>query len=277
MKKILQTIARIPLFILVIIVLLPLVYTLTNSFMNMNEIIRYYGNLKTYTPFHIVPDQFSLIGYYGVLIRHPHFLTAFWNSLLIVVPIVLGQLFFSALAGYSFTYFNFKLRNVLFFLVIILMMMPYQVTLVSNYIVLDKLNLIGGYQSIIIPGLFSAFGVFLLRMIIESIPRETIEAARIDGASHFKILWKIVIPNCRAGVASLVVLSFIDCWNMVEQPLVYLEDSSMYPLSIYLTEVSQRDYPLGFAGGMIAMIPVLLLFFFFEDELVSGISATNLR
>lgn len=277
MKKIAAAISKIPLLILVIITLLPLVFTLTNSFMQMNEIIRYYGNLREFTPFHIIPDQFSLAGYYGVLVRHPYFLTAFWNSLFMVVTIVVSQLFVSLLAGYVFTYFNFRFRNLLFFLVIILMMMPYQVTLVSNYMVLDRLSLLGGYQSIIIPGLFSAFGVFLLRMIIENIPKEMIDAARVDGANHFRILRSIVIPNCKAGIVSLVVLSFIDCWNMVEQPLVYLKDSTMYPLSIYLTETSQTNYTLGFAGGMIAMIPVLLLFIFFQDELVEGISATNLR
>jgi multiple sugar transport system permease protein len=133
MKRIIGTLRKIPLIILVIIVLLPFIYTLTNSFMNMNEIMRYYGNLRTITPFHIIPDSFSLAGYYGVLVRHPYFLTAFWNSLLLVVTIVIGQLIVSALAGYAFTYFNFRMRNFLFFLVIILMMMPYQVTLVSNY------------------------------------------------------------------------------------------------------------------------------------------------
>ena len=277
MRKVLSTVAKIPLLVLAIITLLPLIYTLTNSFMNMGEIMRYYSNLREFTPFHVIPDHFSLSGYYGVLVRHPYFLTSFWNTLLLVIPIVVGQVFVSALAGYSFTYFNYRLRNLLFFLVIILMMMPYQVTLVSNYIVLDRLQLIGGYSSVIIPGIFSAFGVFLLRMIIENIPKEIVDAARIDGASHFKILWRIVIPNCRAGVVSLIVLSFIDSWNMVEQPLVFLKDSSMYPLSIYLTETSQHNFTLGFAGGMIAMIPVLLLFFFFEDELVAGISATNLK
>ena len=277
MRKALSVLPRIPLFILAIIVLAPLLYTLANSFMSTGEIAGYYSATRAYTPFHVIPDSFTLNGYYHALIRRPDFLISFWNSLLLALCIVAGQIVISSLAAYAFSFFDFRLRNLLFFLVIILMMMPYQVTLVSNYIVLDRLGLIGGYPSVILPGICSAFGVFLLRMVMDSVPREIVEAAKIDGASHLKILRSIALPNCRAGLVSLTVLSFIDCWNMVEQPLVFLKDSSMYPLSIYLTEMNQSNFTLGFAGGMIAMLPVMLLFFFFEDDLVKGISATNLR
>ena len=276
MKKAFAALPKLPLIILAAVFLTPLAYTLANSFMSTGEIARYYLANRAYTPFHVVPDSFSLSGYYGVLIRRPDFLISFWNSLLLTGSIVIGQLIISSLAAYAFTFFRFRFRNFLFFLVIILMMMPYQVTLVSNYIVLDKLGIVGSYPSVIIPGAFSAFGVFLLRIVMESTPRDYVEAAKIDGASHLRILAKIVLPNCKAGAVSLIVLSFIDNWNMVEQPLVFLKDSSMYPLSIYLTEMSQNNFALGFAGGMIAVIPVLLLFFFFEEELVEGISATNL-
>ena len=277
MKKIIRTVSKLPLLLIAAVVLLPIIYTSANSFMSVREITRYYTETKINMPFHIIPDSFSLSGYYGVLFRRPDFLITFWNSMLLTVTIVLGQLIMASMASYAFTFFSFKLRNLIFFIVIVLMMMPYQVTLVSNYIVLDRLNLVGSYPSVIIPGIFSAFGVFLLRMVMESVPFEMVEAAKIDGARNFMILSRIVLPNCKAGVVSLIVLSFIDNWNMVEQPLVYLKDSSMYPLSIFLTEMSGKGYALRFAGGVIAMIPVLLLFFFFEDDLVKGISATNLN
>ena len=267
------------LIFLAAIVLLPMVYTLTNSFMSADEVARYYsGTLdekSEETPFHIIPDEFSLSGYYGVLVARPDYLISFWISLFLAAAIVLGQLVIASLAAYAFSFFDFRMRHLLFFLTIVLMMMPYQVTLVSNYIVLDKLGVLGGYSSIILPGIFSAFGVFLLRMIMKSVPQNIIEAAKVDGASHLRILSSIVLPNCRAGIVSLVVLSFIDTWNMIEQPLVFLKDSSMYPLSIYLAEVNSRNYSLSFAGGMLAMVPVLILFLYFEDNLIEGISATN--
>ena len=277
MKKTLKILSGLPLIILSVIFLAPLIYTLTNSLMSTAEISKYYLDSREHIPFHLIPDAFSLGGYYGALIRRPDFLISFWNAMLLTISIVAGQLVIASLAAYAFTFFDFRFRNQLFFLVIVLMMMPYQVTLVSNYIVLDRLGIIGSYPSVIIPGMVSAFGVFLLRLVIGAVPRELVEAAKIDGASHLKILFRIVAPNCKAGIVSLVVLSFIDNWNMVEQPLVFLKDSSMYPLSIYLTEMSRSNFSLGFAGGMIALIPVMLMFFFFEDELVKGISATNLR
>ena len=277
MKKSLTKLSILPIAVLAFVFVTPLIYTFLNSFMSTGEITKYYLASREHIPFHIIPDSFSLSGYYGALIRRPDFLISFWNALLITVSIVTGQLVIASLSAYVFTFFRFRFRDTFFFLVIVLMMMPYQVTLVSNYIVLDRLGLIGSYPSVIIPGLFSAFGVFLLRLTIGAVPKEIVEAAKIDGASHLKILLKIIAPNCKAGMVSLVVLSFIDNWNMVEQPLVFLKDSSMYPLSIYLTEMSRSNFSLGFAAGMIALIPVMLLFFFFEDELVKGISATNLR
>lgn len=258
-------------------VLLPIVYTVTNSFMGAEEIDRYYGKIATeggQTMFHLLPDRVTVDSYYQMLFRRPDYLVKFWNSILLTGSIVLGQVFISCMAGYAFSKFRFPGRDALFFILIILMMMPYQVTLVSNFIVLDKMKLIGSYAAVILPAVFSPFGVFLMRQVIDSMPGEMIEAAKLDGANQWRILFRIVVPRCRSGIVSLIILSFVDSWNMVEQPLIFLKDRAAYPLSVFLSETSSS---LGFACGVLAMIPVALLFLFYEQELVEGISLSNLK
>ncbi|MFZ2539718.1 MAG: carbohydrate ABC transporter permease [Oscillospiraceae bacterium] len=261
-------------------VLLPIVYTITNSFMSANEINRYYASIYQEggsTMLHIILDRISLDGYYQMLFRRPDYLLKFWNSLGMTLVIVFGQVFISCLGGYAFAKFEFKFRDSIFFIIIILMMMPYQVTLVSNYIVLDKMGLIGSYWAVILPAIFSPFGVFLMRQVISTMPNELIEAAKLDGAGQLQLLFKIVVPRNMSGIISLVILSFIDNWNMVEQPLVFLKDQRQYPLSIFLAQSMSSNMSLSFACGVLAMIPVTLLFIFFEKELVEGISFSNLK
>lgn len=257
-------------------VLIPIIYTITNSFMDASEITRYYQSDDKMI-FHIIPDKISFDGYYQMLFRQPDYLLKFWNSLFLTCSIVLGQVVVSSLGGYAFAKFHFPGRDTIFFILIVLMMMPYQVTLVSNYIVLDNMGLIGSYWAVILPCIFSPFGVFLMRQVISTMPDEILESAKLDGANQFQILFRIVIPRNRSGIVSLVILSFIDSWNMVEQPLIFLKDKTMYPLSIFLTQINNSEPSLAFACGVLAMVPVALLFIFMEKELIEGISFSNLK
>lgn len=265
-----------------LVALLPILYMLANSFMGAEEIRKYYGAIfgdggKATMSFHMIPDAVTLDGYYQMLLRRPDYLMKFWNSLFLTCSIVAGQVIVSCISAYGFAKFRFPLREPIFFLFIVLMMMPYQVTLVSNYIVLDQMKLIGSYAAIILPGIFGAFGIFLMRQVVVSVPDDIIEAAKLDGANHMRILFCVVLPQCKAGIASLIILSFIDNWNMVEQPLVFLKDASRYPLSIFLSSVNTSEPGLAFACGVLSMGVVLLLFLFFEEELVSGIEYVNFK
>lgn len=246
--------------------------------MSPSEINQYYnlGN-QTSAYFHIIPDNVSLESYYQVFMRSSDYLMKFWNSILLTLVIVGGQTIISCFAGYGLAKFDFPMRNTIQFIIIILMMMPYQVTLVSNYIVLDKMGLIGTIWAVILPSIFSPFGVFLMQYSIATIPDEVIQAGRLDGANEFKILLHIVIPQSKGGIASLIILSAIDNWNMVEQPLVFLDNPRQYPLSIFLAENFQQNIPLSFSCGVLAILPMLLLFLFFERELTDGISFSGLK
>lgn len=264
-----------------VLVLLPLAYTVTNAFMGADEIAHYYGGLwngeERYVTFHLFPDRWSLQGLYAALLSTPDYLAKFWNSVGMASLIVAGQIAVSVLAGYGFSRFRFPGRYPLFVLVIIIMMMPYQVTLVSNYIILDRMGLVGSYASVMLPAAFSSFGVFLMKQTVDEIPREVLEAARLDGAGQWRTIFHIVVPLCRGGVLSLLLLSFIDNWNMVEQPQVFLREERMYPLSVFLAQSLSGAGAAGFACGVLALAPVMLLYMNFKDELVNGIAASSIK
>jgi len=271
-----KIITYIALILLAVIVIFPVLFILTNSFMSEREIMKSYGDI-TKVNLHVIPNELSLQGYINVFLITPSYLMKFWNSIFISAAIMVGQVFISCLGGYGFAKFKFPLKNVIFYFMIILMMMPLQVTLVPNYIVFDKLNLIGSYTAVIVPGIFSTFGVFLITQVFSSIPNNLIEAAKIDGANHLRILFRIIIPHSKAGIASLFVLNFIDNWNMVEQPLVFLKDSNKYPLSIFLSNINQSQLGISFVCGILAIIPVFLLFLHLKDSLIYGIENANLK
>ena len=245
-------------------VVVPILFTLVNSF-------------STGTAYGLLPQQWSLAGWYEVLIRRPHYLVKFWNSLILSVAIAAGQALVASLAGYAFSKFRFPGREPLLFIVIIVMMMPYQVTLVSNYFVIRGLGLMGSWAALIIPAVFSPFGVFLLRQVFDTCPDELLDAARIDGAGDLTILFRILLPRSRAGVVSLVLLTFVDAWNMVEQPLVYLDNSYDYPLSVFLSQMSGQDVGVLCVCGILAALPVLLLFLYYDQDLADGISLSQIH
>lgn len=278
-KKSLNLFLYLLLIISAIVIIIPVAFIVLNSFMGKSEILNSYSGVFSggLIDLHLIPYNFSLKGYFTVFFSTPTYLVKFWNSIFIAVAIVAGQTVISCISGYGFSKFYFPFKNVFVYLLIILMILPNQVTLVSNYIVLEKMGLIGSYAAVILPGIFSAFGVFLLIQVFSSIPDNLIEAARIEGANHFKILYKIVIPYGKSGIASLVILCFIDNWNMVEQPLIFLKDSRKYPLSIFLSNINQNDLGIAFICGILAIIPVLLLFLFLKESLVFGIENANLK
>ena len=270
------------LIVVTVLILLPLVYTVTNAFMGANELSYYYGSLwdyanENYITFHLLPQRWSLQSMYEVLLATPEYLIKFWNSLGMTSLIVAGQAVVSVLAGYGFSRFRFPGRYPLFVIVVIIMMMPYQVTLVTNYIILDRLHLVGSYAAVILPGVFSAFGVFLMKQTMDEIPDEILEAAKLDGAGQWKTMFYIALPVSRGGIISLVLLAFIDNWNMVEQPQVFLRDTQMYPLSVFLAQSMSGTGTAGFACGVLALLPVMLLYMNFRDELVNGIAASRIK
>jgi multiple sugar transport system permease protein len=224
-----------------------------------------------------IPDRVTISQNYYVLVKQPQFLFMFWNSVIITAPIIAGQIVVSALAGYAFSQLRFRMREPLFFIYIVTMLMPFQVTLVPNFIIADRLGLLDSYLAIIFPGIFGAFGVFLLRQFMAYIPFAYIEAARIDGCNQLQIFLRIVMPLCKPGIAALAMLLFIDNWNMVEQPLIFLQDAAKQPLSVYLSVIGEGERGIAFAACAIYMMPMILMMLYAENHLVEGIQLSGIK
>ena len=265
-----------------VLFLMPIVLTITNSLMTKSEINANYGvifakkngvrvfisntvNLK------FIPDIVSFEQYFKVLILSPEYMLKFWNSFLYVVPIVVFQLAVASLASYGFARYRGKVREVIFFSYIILMLMPYQVTLVPNYLVSNWLNIIDTRWAIWLPGFFSPFAVYMLTKYMRRIPKSIYEAAEIDGAGEWQIFTRICLPNCRGGLASIAILLFIDYWNMVEQPLILLSNDQLHPLSVFLSKINSGEISLAFAVAVIYMVLPMMVFLYGEEYLVEGI------
>lgn len=267
------------LFCFAVLTLTPMLFMVLSSFFDLRELSANYGNLAAGGNIHfsLVPKQATLAGYAETLLLTPEYLLKFWTSLLLASAIVSGQIVVSCLGGYGFAKFKFPLRDQLLFLIIVLMMLPVQVSLVPQYLVLDRLGVLGSYWSLILPGWFGAFGIFLMTQVMVQFPNEVLESAKVDGAGPLRVLLSVVLPNCSSGVGSLAVLSFIDNWNMVEQPLVFLGDYRKYPLSVFLSYISAADISKAFICGILSMLPPLLLFLFLKDEMVKGIEYANMK
>ena len=263
--------------------LMPTVLTITNSFMTQSEITANYGQvfqnatngksfIKDTINLKFIPDKVSFSQYFTVLLKSPDFLYKFWNSVILVAPIVLAQLMVASVAAYGFTRWRGKVRDTIFFAYVILMLMPYQVTLVPNYLVSDFLGLLNTRWAIILPGAFAPFSVFLLTKSMRRIPVSLIESAKLDGAGEWHIFWNICLPQCRSALYSIAILVFIDYWNMVEQPLILLPDASQQPLSVYLSQINAGEIGIAFAAAVVYMVPGLLMFLHGEAYLVEGIT-----
>jgi len=268
-------------FIFALLFLLPTVLTITNSFMAESEINSNYGMIFESTSggyvseqvnLKFIPDKVTFSQYITGLVRSPEYLIKFWNSVILVVPIVVFQVLIAAIAAYSFTRWRGRVRSLIFFFYVILMLMPYQVTLVPNYLVADKLGILNTRWSIILPGIFAPFSVFLLTKFMRRIPYSVIESAKVDGAGEWQIFTRICLPQCRAALFSIAILVFVDYWNMVEQPLVLLNDADMQPLSVYLSNINAGEIGLAFAMATVYMFPSLLIFLRGEEYLVDGIA-----
>lgn len=262
----------------------PILAIIINSFMGVEEITHHYPVFASsqsiqdnnqFMTMKLIPDMFTLEQYKNVLLRQFLFLKMFWNSVGIIAAIIAGQVIIALTAAYAFSKIYFKGSNKIFYIYIIAMMMPFQVTLVPNYLMVDRLGIMNTYKALILPAIFAPFGVFLMKQFMNYIPKECIEAAQIDGAGYFEIFFYIVLPMLKPAIASLIILQFIDYWNMVEQPLLFIDDALKRPLSTYLSIIGKNDFHYAFAASTIYMLPALFIFFYWECYLVEGIQLNS--
>ncbi len=213
----------------------------------------------------------TLQPYYDVFLSTSRYLDSFWRSLGLTCTVAAGQLMVSVPAGFCFAKRSFPGKRILAFLLVALLVLPVQVTLVPNYLMLKNLGLLNTYAALILPALFAPLGTFLLGQSFRSIPNALLDAARLDGCGTIGLLWRIVMPMRKGTMACVAILAFLDAWNMVEQPLAYLRSFQEYPLSVGLAYAAPQGVAVQMVCCLLAALPPLFLFAFFSQDLVDGI------
>ena len=267
--------------VLALLVWIPLWMIISASFMGSEEMTQNLAPVlsdKTgYALWPLLPQYPTLHSYVELLLDSPEFFTMFWNSCGQVFPVVIGQILVGVPAAWAFARYDFWGKKFLYAIYIVLMLLPFQVTMVSSYFVLDRLGLMNTVWAIILPGAVSTFPVFLMIRFFAAIPTALTEAAALDGAGPWQIFWYIGLPLGAPGILSAVVLGFLEYWNMLEQPMTFLKDKTLWPLSLYLPAVTSENAGASLAASVIMLLPALLIFLFGQRYLEAGISASGLK
>jgi ABC-type glycerol-3-phosphate transport system permease component len=250
---------------------LPFFLMLSNAFKTSAEIVR--------IPPTLIPREPTLNAFRTVLEEAPY-VRWFANSLLVSISVTLMVLLTSSLAGYIFAKFSFPGRDVIFVLLLATMMVPFPVLLIPSYLIVNKLGLINSLWALIVPGIASAFGIFLMRQFIAGIPNDLIEAARLDGASEWAIYARIVVPLARPPMAALGIFTFLAAWNDYLWPLIVINDQEKSTLPLALTFFNSQHaqrYDLVMAAAAMAVIPVIIVFVLFQRQIVNALVLAGLK
>ena len=212
-----------------------------------------------------------------MLIESPLYLSAFWRILLVAVMTVLGQTAIAILTAYVFAKVSFPGREKVFMILLLAMLMPFHVTVLPTYLMVRRLGLYDTQAALIVPLLFAPVWTFLLRQAMKQIPEVYLEAVRLESNRLTDVLCHAILPACRTGILTVVVLSFAEVWNMVEQPLIYLTDPSSYPLSLALSQMTGSYLSSYYAACVVFVFPALILWRMFSDEVVERIGQLKVR
>lgn len=226
----------------------------------------------------LFPQEFTLENFQN-LFMNMNFGLYLKNTIIIVLWSFFG-LFLNAMAGYAFAKFEFKGRNQLFFLVLATMMIPGQVTMIPVYLILNQMHLTNTMAGIVLPGLVGAFGIFLFRQFMTTIPDELLEAARLDGASELRVFWQIVLPMTKPILAVQGILTFIAGWNSFLWPLIIANDESLYTLSVGLSLLKGQyggNFALQMAGSTFMVVPIVIIFIIFQKHIIDGYTISGMK
>lgn len=279
--KIKRLVIGVILVCITLLVWVPLWMLISGSFMNGGEVADNLGPVLGTSDgkakWGILPDYPTLRPYVQLLLDTPNFFIMFWNSCKQVFPSLAGLMLVALPAAWSFARYKFRGKNVLFFIYIILMVMPFQVTMVSSYLVLDKIGMMNTHFAMILPNIFSTFPVFIMVKSFICIPKALLEAARLDGAGELLCFFKVGIPMGASGIMASLILGFLENWNAIEQPLTFLKDKSLWPLSLYLPNITTDKVSVSLVASVIMMTPALLIFLFGQKYLEQGIAASGIK
>ncbi|WP_418785357.1 carbohydrate ABC transporter permease [Hominenteromicrobium sp.] len=259
------------LILIAVIMVVPFLWMLSTSLKTQYDAVK--------IPPVWIPDPPQWENYVKLFTEQPMF-QFMLNTIKIVFFVVLGQLFFSSLAAYSFARISFKGRNVVFFFYIATLMVPGQVTMIPTYLMFAKAGLTDNHLALILPAFFSAFGVFLLRQFFMSLPRELEEAAEIDGCNPFMTYWRIMLPLVVPAMLALGVFTLMNTWNDYMGPLIYLSSPEKYTMTLgiaYFKGVYTTQWNLVMAGSIVSVVPILIAYLCAQKYFIEGIAFSGVK
>ncbi len=272
---------RILIFLPALLIILPILILLSGSIMDTYELTEYllpvFTERDSFISWRFVPEYPTFENYGRLLFLTPQFFVLFFNSIKVVACILAGQMLIAVPAAWAFAVYPVRGGRAVFAGYIVLMLLPFQVTMLSTYLVLNKLSVLNTHAAIILPAVFSTFPVFLSYGGFRGIPKQLFEAARIDGAGELTIFFRLGLPLGKSGMLSAMVLGFLEYWNMIEQPMAFLEDKSLWPLSLYLPQITWERAGFAFAASVITLIPAVFVFLLGQDYLEQGIVFSGLK
>lgn len=254
-----------------IIMIIPFVWMVSTGFKEANEVL--------VIPPKLFPGKLNLKNFRDVFQSVP-FARYFFNSIIVTLCTVTGQLITSSLAAYAFAKMKFRFREPIFFLFLGTMMVPLEVTLIPNYIMMSKFGLLDTYFSLVVPWLASVFGIFLLREFFKVVPDDLFEAASMDGCGHLNYLFRVMLPVSKPAIISVACINGISCWNAFLWPLIVTNSTNMRTLPVglaYFTFEYSSRFHLMMAASTFATIPVLIFYFIARKHLVQSISVGGLK
>ena len=266
-----QTAVHILLIAGVVLTLAPFVWMLSTSFKTNEAVFAY--------PPQWIPQNPTL-EQYRLLFQEVNFIRHFKNSIIVAAGVTCFSLFLNALGGFTFAKYRFPAKGKIFAMLLATMMVPAQITMIPVFMLLKYLGLLNTYWGLIIPAGASAFGIFLIRQFVYSIPTDLIESARIDGCSEFRIFWSIILPLCRPVLAALGLFTFMGTWNDFLWPLIVMIKEDMYTLPVALANLSGQyatRFGLLMAGAVVVVTPILFIFIFAQRYIIKGVAVTGIK
>ena len=257
--------------VLAVIMVIPFVWTILTAFKTQSEALK--------VPPQILPSSWSFRNFEAVTEALP-FANFFWNTFLMVFFRVLGSVFFSALAAYAFARLEFPGKSIFFAVILMQMMVPGQIFILPQYMIVSKLGWLNTVQALVLPGIVSTFGTFLLRQFFMSLPKDLEEAAVLDGCSIWKTFWKIMLPLTKPGLVSVAIFTALFAWKDLMWPLIVNMSIEKMTLSSGLATLMGQysvDYPQLMAGSLIAIVPMVIIFLIFQKQFVEGIATSGTK
>ena len=260
----------------------PLIFIVLGALMGEEELFSHLSpvlvpDVPGFASWPLMPERWSTKGFLTLLVGDTGYFQYFWNSMKICFGVLLGQCLVSVPGAWAFARYEFWGKEILFTLYIVFMMLPFQVLMLPSYFVLRELALLDTLWAIILPGVFSTLPVFLLYNFFRGIPEEVMEAGRMDGASELQLFFRIGVPMGLPGVSAVMILQFLEYWNLIEQPMIFLENASKQPLSLYMPNIQIDNISLALAAAVVTLIPSYLVFTLGQKSLQSGIAAIGVK